>query len=181
MQGAIPAHAYDAATLNRYTPDYPDLYAHYWTGSSPCYFNGSAGAGAYVNFFNTNDWALSWWKYNQDFKPVSGFVYGSVNGQYNFYSGSNPFYTILLPPADRYTIFAYCDPATCYALGAEAGVTTFTRKIDMHSVWPADTHPQPDGIPYVAHVWHSAQFRSDFPNRAIFWNTVLGVNGFKLK
>jgi hypothetical protein len=182
MQAAVPAHSYDSTTPYRYPPDFPDFYAHYWTASSPCYFNGSAGAGTYVNFFNTNDWALTTlWEPDQNLKPDNGYHYISIGNQTNFYSGSNPYYTILLPPADRYSIFAYCDPATCMALGAQAGVDGVfnKRQVDLPSVWPPDTYS--NSTNYNAHVWHSAEFRSDNPSQDIFWQTVLGRNGFNLK
>jgi len=49
MQGAVPAHCYDASTVNRTTFSAPDRYAHYWTNSSPSFFQRFDGAGAYVN------------------------------------------------------------------------------------------------------------------------------------
>jgi hypothetical protein len=171
MQAAVPAHSYDPTTPYRYSPDYPDLYSHYWTGSSPCYFNGSAGAGTYVNFFNTNDWALTTlWEPDQNVKPDSGYHYISIGNQTNFYSGSNPYYTILLPPADRYIIFAYCDPATCYALGVQPNVGgAFLAGINHNQV-------ELDAAPYnfgPQHIDHSGEFRSDNPHRWQFWNEML--------
>jgi len=40
---------------------------------APCYFNASAGAGSYVNFFNTNDFALGKWQIDQNLKPDAGY------------------------------------------------------------------------------------------------------------
>ena len=188
MQGAVASHAYDPTTpirllnstgvnLDQGTPDY---YAQYYTPGALCYFNGSAGAGTYINFFNTNDWALTTlWRPDQDLKPDTGQGYG-WNGT-NFYQGLiYPVYQLF--PIDTYPIFAYCDPARCQALGAQAnvgGAFAAGSQTDLHSVWPPDTYV--GSTNYTTHVWHSAEFRSDNPNRAVFWNTVLGPNGFNLK
>ena len=74
MQGAVASHAYDPSTttynLGAFYDGAPDCYAHYWTAGAPCYFNATAGAGTYVNFFNTNDWALNFWLNFQNLKPL---------------------------------------------------------------------------------------------------------------
>jgi len=188
MQGAVPAHCYDATTANRSSSGPPDCYAAYWTNGAPCYFNGTAGAGSYINFYNTNDWALSYWNLDQDpFKPDnSGLPFPGY--YYTTPSGTHPsgFYKIigstdydLYFPASTYEIFAYADRAWSYALGAQAHVGGAFKKgssyqeVDLPSVWPADTHPHSPGNLYTAHVWHSAQFRSDNMSRAVFWNTLM--------
>ena len=183
MQGAVAAHAYDPTTpvrsLGIYDSGTPNRYAHYYTDSSPCYFNGSAGAGTYVNFFNTNDYALSAsiWQLDQNTKPDSGYGYNPVPGF--FYRGDET--TVLTFPTNTYELFSYCDEARCYALGAEAGITTFNRKLDLQSVWPPDNSTTDPNQKYSAHIWHSAEFRSDAASRWGFWNAVLGSGGFNLK
>lgn len=192
MQGAVPAHGYDASTPNRNTYLPPDCYAHYSTNGAACYFNGSAGAGTYVNFYNTNDYALSWYDVNQNWKPDSGLA--SPGYYYETPSGLHPsgFYKIygsidyeLSFPTYTYEIFACADPAWSFALGAQADVKgTFQllgvpQQVNLPIVWPIDTHPQIDNKPYSAHVWHSAQFRSDNMSRAAFWNTLLNKTGLK--
>ena len=155
---------------------YPDYYAKYYPNGGTNYFHGVKGAGTFVNFFNTNDFALTGpWPVNQAGKPASGYNWLVSGGQTNFYSGSSPYYTLLLLPADRYTIFSYCDPATCYALGAQAYVGgAFAsganyNQISLPSVWL----PDPLNNNYRDHIWHSAEFRSDNAQRWLFWNAVL--------
>jgi pimeloyl-ACP methyl ester carboxylesterase len=188
MQGAVPAHCYDATTANRSSSGPPDRYAAYWTNGAPCYFNGTAGAGSYINFYNTNDWALGYWNLDQDpFKPDNsgvpfpGYYYTTPSGTHpsGFYKiiGSTDY--DLYFPASTYEIFAYADRAWSYALGAQANVggsfqlLGVPQQVNLPSVWPIDTHPQIDNKSYSAHVWHSAEFRSDNMSRVIFWNTVL--------
>jgi len=175
MQAAVPTHSYDPAAPTRaliwngvnLDSGTPNRYAQYYTNGAPCYFNGSAGAGTYVNFFNTNDWALTTlWEPDQDLKPDTGQGYG-FDGT-NFYTGLIPgYHTYLLFPVDTYTIFAFCDEARCWALGAQtnvAGVFSSSKQIDLEQV------------PYNfggTHIYHSGEFRSDNPQRWQFWNQVL--------
>lgn len=184
MQGAVPAHCYDNSTVNRTTSSVPDRHGHYWTDSSPSYFNASAGAGKYVNFQNTNDYALSKWTLDQNLKPDNGIWGIGINYPGYFYSSSSGFYKIvgsttngtiyLNFPANTYEIFAYDVPAWSYALGAQPGVggvfkvgQTY-RQIDLNAA--------PYGFG-AAHKGHSAQFRSDNMSRAVFWNTLIDQMG----
>lgn len=84
---------------------------------------------------------------------------------------------LLLLPADTYEIFAYCDQAQSFALGAQADVGGLSQQ-NLVNLWPPDTHPAHD---YSAHVWHSAEFRSDNMAQHTFWNALLGSQGFNLK
>ncbi len=171
MQAAISAHAYDPSTVNRTTSVLPDDYAHYWTSNAPCYFNGIASAGTFVNFFNTNDYALNVnnWQLDQDLKPHLGYGY-SNSGNF-WYSGL----TELSYTADRYTIFAFCDPSWSYALGAQqnvGGAFTIARQVEL------------DAAPYNfgrEHLYHSGEFRSDNTQRWQFWNQVLVQMKLKLQ
>ena len=176
MQGAIAAHAYDPTTpvrsLGIFDSGTPNRYAHYYTDGSPCYFNGSAGAGTYVNFFNTNDWALTvTWQADQNTKPDSGYGYNPVPGF--FYRGDET--TVLTFPTNTYELFSYCDEARCYALGAQANVGgafltgTNYNQVPLPDVWPPDLLNNA----YGDHIWHSAEFRSDNPQRWQSWNAVL--------
>lgn len=185
MQGAVPAHCYDASTANRNTYSTPDRYANYYTSGASSYFSSSTGAGTYVNFYNTNDYALGWWNVDQNQKPDNGLGGVGINYPGYFYSTSSGFYKIagsqynLSFPANTYEIFAYADPSWSYALGAQASVGGVFKKgslyqeVDLPSVWPVDTHPHSTNSPYSEHVWHSAQFRSDNMSRAVFWNTLM--------
>jgi pimeloyl-ACP methyl ester carboxylesterase len=188
MQGAVPAHCYDPSTVNRSSSGPPDCYAAYWTNGAPCYFNGTAGAGSYINFYNTNDWALGYWNTDQDpFKPDNsgvpfpGYYYSTPSGTHpsGFYKIMGTTDYDLYFPASTYEIFAYADRAWSYALGAQAHVGGAFKKgssyqeVNLPSVWPVDTHPNSTNNPYSEHVWHSAQFRSDNMSRAVFWNTLM--------
>ncbi|MGA2787582.1 MAG: hypothetical protein ABSF60_08645 [Verrucomicrobiota bacterium] len=170
MQAAIGSFAYDPTTPIREPrldpTDSYDRYAAYWTNGAPCYFHSIGGAGTFVNFFNTNDWALTQlWEPDQNLKPDAGYSYQYFNDQ--FLSG----FTALYFPQDTYTIFAYCDEARSYALGAQAGVNGAFQgtQISLPSVWPPDL----SGNNYGNHIWHSAEFRSDYAQRWLFWNQVL--------
>ena len=166
MQGAVPAHCYDASTVNRTTFSVPDRYAHYSTDSSSNYFNGTAGAGSYVNFYNTNDYALGWWNVDQNNKPDIA----TSSGFYKIIGTGTNSTTYLSFPGDTYEIFAYGDPAWSYALGGQPSVGgAFKVGLTYQQV-------ELDITPYnfdATHKYHSGQFRSDNMSRAIFWNTVL--------
>jgi hypothetical protein len=175
MEGAVPSHAYDQlATLRRLNATgldldsgTPNCYSNYWTPGAPCYFNSSAGAGAFVNFFNTNDFALSFWRIDQDIKPdiLANYRYDGTN----FLQGG----TLLLFPTDTYEIFAHCDEARCYAIGAEpnlGGVFQTAAQVDL-GLAPYNYGPQ--------HKFHSGQFRSDNMSRGVFWDTLLRTSRLK--
>jgi len=172
MQAAIASHGYDATTPSR-TLTYlgvnqdsgtPNRYANYYTNGAPCYFNNSAGAGTYANFFNTNDWALDvdHWQLNQNFKPDLAY---SWNGT-NFLAGSY----VLNFPQDTYQIFSYCDEARCFALGAQASVGGAFQKLGVPQEVDLSAAPYNFG---TTHKYHSGEFRSDNSQRWQFWNTVL--------
>jgi hypothetical protein len=192
-QGAVAAHTYDPTTTNR-TPTYPlvfttpDRYAQYWTNGAPCYFNGVTGAGNYINFFNTNDWALTVaWEPNQDLKPDKTF---SPYEEYA-YSGSNFLHETTFPaigtsiitgsqvlsfPTNTFTIYAYCDQAPCMALGAQIDVSLTS------GVFDSTAQVELDKAPYnftKLHVYHSGEFRSDNMQRWQFWDQVLNSYGLK--
>lgn len=183
MQGAMAAHAYDTNTATRiHSFSTPDDYAYYSTSGLP-YFNGSAGAGTYVNFFNTNDFALHSgtfsWEFDQNTKPDNsitgypGYHYNvsslHPNGFYaQFGAGTNDF-TNFNFPGDTYTIFAYCDQARSYALGAQGNVGGAFKTLAYHQ---EDLTLDPINFS-TAHKYHSGQFRSDYAHRWQFWNKML--------
>lgn len=177
MQAAIAAHAYDSTTPDRYTPYYPDYYGQYWPNGGLPYFTNSAGARKYVNFLNTNDWALTFpWPHNQDLKPASGFLYGSDGSGTNFYMGDGDFHTLLVLPADRYTIFSYCDPAPSLALGAQTNVGGAFLVGSSYNQVELDLPPYSFG---KLHLYHSGEFRSDNAQRWLFWDQALFQMGIK--
>jgi len=171
MQGAVAAHAYDATATTRslglLDSATPNCYANYWTNGAPCYFANSAGAGTYVNFFNANDWALngSHWQLNQDLKPDDG--YSPFIPNFYFSRGDG---TRLNFPANTYEIFAYCDEARCYAIGAQVNVSGVFKKGAVYQ--QVDLGQSPFNF-VDTHKYHSGQFRSDNMSRTAFWNMVL--------
>jgi len=185
MQGAVPAHAYDPTTTARslglQDSDTPNRYANYFTNGAPSYFSGSAGAGAYVNFYNTNDYALGalLWQWNQNFKPdggslpYPGYFYSSASG---FYRINGSTVTYLSFPGDTYEIFAYCDEARCYAIGAQKDVGGAFKLNGAYQ------QVELNAAPYRfldSHKYHSGEFRSDNPQRWQFWNQVLNRMGLQ--
>jgi hypothetical protein len=169
MQGAVSAHTYDPTTPDYGTYPEPDRYADYWTNGAPSYFNGSAGAGTYVNFFNTNDYALNKWLTDQYYKPDALRGYG-FNEYSEFYYGYVDPITILNFPTNTYQIFSYADPSWSYALGAQLNVG------EVFKVGTAYNEIELDATPYSfgdQHIYHSLEFRSDPPQLWQFWNQVL--------
>lgn len=73
--------------------------------------------------------------------------------------------------------------ARCYALGMQENVGGVFAggEVDLRNVWPPDTSTIDPAKQYSAHIWHSAEFRSDNPQRWEFWSAVLGPSGFNLK
>lgn len=169
MQGAIAAHCYDPITEFRTVTlvldnGTPDRYANYSDNSGPCYFNDVAGAGSYINFYNPNDWALepNHWQLDQDLKPDLSYLYDGTN----FFAGS---YMLILP-RNSYQIFAFCDEARCYALGAQANVGgVFKKGIAYQQI---DLSQSPFNFENQ-HKDHSGEFNWDNMNRYQFWNEVL--------
>jgi hypothetical protein len=181
MQAAIAAHTYDASaptrSLGAFDDGTPNRYANYYTNGAPCYFNGTAGAGTFVNFYNPVDYALVSgtfsWELDQNTKPDVGYGYNSIDGFYRGVLTTTPLYF----PANTYEIFAYCDEARCHALGAQVDVGGFSTQTDLRTIWPPDHFSNG----YKDHAWHSGEFNFDNMQQANFWNTLLGSHGFGLK
>ncbi len=176
MQGAVPAHCYDASSPQRTIPSplddgTPNRYAQYWTNGAPPYFSNIRGAVNYVNFFNTNDWALAYWRIDQNLKPANSIGYSYTGTNFTLTVGANS--QDLVFPNDTYAIFSYCVEARCFALGAQSGVGgAFDAGAEVDLRLP----------PYNfgdAHKGHSAQFRSTNMKRATFWNRTLIRMGLK--
>jgi hypothetical protein len=169
MQGAVPAHCYDTNAITRTIPypfdsGTPNRYAHYYTATSPSYFNNIRGAGSFVNFFNTNDYALSYWQTDQNLKPDTGFSYNTSTTE--FYAGG----TEIDFPTATYEIFAYCDEARCYALGVQPNVGGVFKVGSVFEQVELDSSPYNFGS---QHLYHSIEFRLDNPQNFLFWNTLL--------
>jgi hypothetical protein len=174
MQGAVASHAYDPTTDIRtnslnylhigYKSHAPNYYASYWTNGAPCYFNGTAGAGKYINFFNARDYALARWEVDEDFKPdnQAGFSYDSRADKFYYWGTELDF------PQHTYVIFPYCATAFCYGLGEQAfvkGKFQTSQEVDLDATFDFGN----------THAGHSAQFNSDNMDQALFWKTFLAV------
>jgi hypothetical protein len=177
MQGAVTAHAYDPTTIIYnlvHNEGIPDYYANYWTSGAPCYFSASAGAGAYVNFYNTNDWALNnAWILFQNAKPdlYPSYSYQSPNLFYKNFG-----FTELFFPTNTYELFNCLIQTHSYAIGMQPNVGgTFKTGITYHQL-ELDVPPYNFG---TQHIYHSGEFRSDNPQRWQFWDEVLFQMGLK--
>jgi hypothetical protein len=173
-QAAIPAHCYDPNTAFNMTfesifDDHtPNAYAQYWTSTSPQYFYNIGGAANFVNYYNTNDYALSptLWELNQKLKP------DDTTGSYGYNVTSNLFFrgtTTLIFPTNTYEIFSFCDEARARALGRQpnvGGAFTVGAQIDLNAT------PFAFGTP---HKGHSAQFRSYNALRWVYWDQLLST------
>ena len=167
LQGAVPAHCYDQIADFRtiyllLDSGTPDRYANYPTNNGPCYFNGVAGAGSFINFYNARDYALDKWTTDQDLKPDLSCSY---NGTHFFAGGSEIDF-----PSATYEIFAYCDEARCYALGAQANVGGAFKVGAIYQ--QVDLSQSPYNFSNLPKD-HSGEFNSDNMNRSQLWNEVL--------
>jgi hypothetical protein len=71
-QAAVPAHCYDNSlptTVSGYTT--PNLYGHYFDGKigNPYFVENSTKVGNLVQYFNSDDFALAGWDFNNKHKP----------------------------------------------------------------------------------------------------------------
>jgi hypothetical protein len=180
MQAAVPSHAYDVLTPIRSIPLALDdgtieRYAAYWTNIAPCYFNSSAGASHFVNFFNFNDWALGWWTTDQNTKPDIGYSWAPAqNGLELYYYSTSPYSSReLYFPTNTFEIFSYIIEGRCYAVG---------QQVNVGGVFDTNKQVNLANAPYDfgnTHKDHSGEFRSDNADRAPFWNKVLQEMGLK--
>jgi hypothetical protein len=119
-----------------------------------------------------------------DLKPDGSFGYTSSSD--TWFAIDNGFSIGLSFPTNTYTIFAYCDQAHAYSVGAQPNVGgaflsvepltgTNYNQVDLPSIWP----PDPANNDYRDHLWHSAEFRSDYPQRYLFWDETLVQMGIK--
>jgi hypothetical protein len=181
-------------TLASYGPDTPNIYTNRLAG------NYGGGAGKIVNFYNTNDYALSpdAWCFDQELKPdsyLSGhYSYaGSIDdlapwNHFEFVSTLGwPFqrdqnFDIVTKMTDLYTVMAFAAEARSKALGTTPGVNNVTLDVNLErptspQVWPT---PDPLGNNYKAHFWHSAEFRGDSAQEWGYWVELLGSQAFNL-
>jgi hypothetical protein len=84
---------------------------------------------------------------------------------------------------DAYEIMAFAAEARTMALGSVGNVQPLDQNVsllengaDGQKIWPADGSP----LPYSAHKWHSAQFRSTNMRQWRYWKELLGPRGFRI-
>jgi Alpha/beta hydrolase of unknown function (DUF900) len=198
-QAAVSAHTYDDTVPDYsfyYPPwsviaDTPDIYGDWLVG------NYGGGAGLVVNFYNTNDYALSRpiWQRDELLKPDQDVLEGSATWYYG-YDGSvndpapwNNFYKKTLTASsyiafdivtnlnNRYEVMSYDAQSWTTALGATPGVLNLRRNVALPEIWP----PDPTGDNYAEHFWHSAEFEGDYPQQQSYWSELLGPEAFNLQ
>jgi pimeloyl-ACP methyl ester carboxylesterase len=188
-QGALSARAFDNTlptnAASYYTITTSDPQGNYYTNGAPSYFSASAGAGTYVNFFNTNDWALMGnsislaafhpgWLYDQSLKPDANlkFYYEApsptVPSGYYYYPLVAGNYQVvpLIFPTNTYEVFAMCAQSYSRALGAQVGVNGpfLSRQINLSA------------SPYnfgSTHIQHDEQFTFDNMTTSAYWQQLL--------
>ncbi len=199
-QAALSARAYDntlaANATNYYTLATSDPQGNYYTNGAPSYFNISAGAGRYVNFYNPNDYALMGdslnpfsfhpgWLKDQSLKPDTA--------EYYYYTTPTPtipsgYYIHVTPvarsglgtptnalyfPTNTYQIFAMCAQSYSLALGTQVGVgSPFTTNAQVDLSEP----------PYNfgnQHIQHDEEFTYDNMITSPYWLSVLQSYGLK--
>lgn len=159
--------------------------------------NYGGGAGLVVNFYNTNDYALSRpiWQRDELLKPDQDVLEGSATWYYG-YDGSvndpapwNNFYKKTLTASsyiafdivtnlnNRYEVMSYDAQSWTTALGATPGVLNLRRNVALPEIWP----PDPTGDNYAEHFWHSAEFEGDYPQQQSYWSELLGPEAFNLQ
>lgn len=210
-QAAISAHTYDGDTNDvpdysfsyppfSYGPGAPNIYGNWFSGN-----NGGAAAHV-ISFYNTNDFALqrSVWQLNQLFKPAQAVLEGSTYWDYGYngspydsppWTGFNKsllsgmgevYFDIYGVLTNRYEVTAYGAPSWTTALGATPGVGNLTASINLTRsqsprIWPIDTNPNYQSMPYSEHFYHSAEFRGDNVEMQGYWSELLGTEGFGIK
>jgi alpha-tubulin suppressor-like RCC1 family protein len=193
-QAAISAHCYDVrAPAMQYGsglgPTTPNVYGYYsasvatsqpheWaTEGNPSYLHSNylAGkAGRYFNYYNEDDWALTWprWQLDQQTKPDAdyGYEHAGLGASRGFWRDRGFGATWLTFPTDRHEIFAWAAESRSYALGAQWVAGAVDRNVDLKG--PPFGYGQP-------HKFHSGQFRGTNMERRHYWEKFLVDCGLK--
>ena len=194
-QAALPGHCYDSTLSGGnllgfgpggiYGPTTPNIYNNWMV---PTHLAMSSKA----NFYNVDDYALSFWQLDQELKPdirvytygYSGFDITTVNDDFEKFL----IYPFTIPlhlgnasgVLDRYEIMAYASEPRSVALGGiSSSVAGFATSVNMAttSIWPSDTFDQTHGGAYSAHIWHSAEFLFTNADMEKYWNFLLSEYG----
>jgi len=174
--------------LFNFGPGTANIYGDWWSANS-------AAVGQKVSFYNVNDYALVEPRYEFDqikkpnkriFTPFSSewYSYGGSPGdnpardlfEFSYYAtdGTVINRSLKLGDAadvkDRYEIIAFAAEPRSKALGRVTSKPSgFNDPVNLQSIWP----PDPSIIPYSAHKWHSAEFRSTIMRQKGYWETLL--------
>ena len=200
-QASVTAHTYDDTLpdnlFSSSSPATPNIYKD-WFAS-----NNGGGASRVISFYNTNDYALVFprWELDQWLKPDNALtVFPGIylfagypnNGDAHYTPGSvddtppwvhfgkdtfsgRSYFNMNLT-ADRYEVSAYAAQARTRALGRTAGVGNLTTSLNLGTIWPPDLNNLTS--PYSEHFWHSAEFRGDCWEEWKYWNTLLFSSQF---
>jgi hypothetical protein len=152
------------------------VYGHYFTGnnsSDPYAEDAANGAGKMIRMYNVDDYALGWWRYNNERKPDIFYNYSGILDSYNQDLGDRFYHDPISPigerdltfPDDRFEIFSFSAESRSFALGAEPkeDVFGFDMNIDLFKL-----------VKYKEkHYHHSKQFRSNLIDEFKYWETVI--------
>lgn len=175
-QAAVSARAYDNTLPADLTNAYyfhvqtPDSEGHYYTNGAPSYFSSIGGAGKFISFFNSQDWALGKWDIDQATKPDLLYTYVTPSLTYpsGYYYAPSPITRIsLIFTNDTYQIFSRCVQSYSFPLGAETNL--------VHP-FPYSLCVNLQSAPYnflSTHPGHSQQFRFDNPTTTAYWKQLL--------
>ena len=185
-QAALSAHCYDAAAP--LMPYYgqpkttPNVYGYHWqpgvtsfpdqwqAENRPSYMHANymqGKAGRYVSYYNDEDWALRWprWQATQQSKPNIHYDYAYSGTSRGFiYRPWDPFQSRDLKfPADRYKIFSWAAESHSWALGAQWVAGVVAQNFNLRTSLGYDD----------THKFHSGQFRGTNMQRGQYWERLL--------
>jgi hypothetical protein len=193
-QAAVSAHCYDSRAPEMHFelalgPVTPNVFAYYWregltTQPHEWEMEGSASyfaatymqgkAGRYFNYYNEEDWALTWprWQLDQQTKPDAdyGYEHGGIGTSRGFWRDRGFGATWLTFPFDRHEVFAWAAESRSYALGSQWVSGVVERNLDLKA--------PPFGYG-AAHKFHSGQFRGTNMKRRHYWEKLLIDCGLK--
>jgi hypothetical protein len=182
-QAALSGHSYDNS-IDNYWAGYetPNVYGYYYSGVPadpgdppivPYFDDVPSKVGRIFRYYNEFDWALKWWKTNNQMKPDLNYHYNEGDGDVDTYGPGDRFFydsPILFDerdlrfPDDRYEIFARCAESRSFALGAvPTGVSGFTGERDLKSEFGYQDN----------HYSHSREFRSNIVDEWEYWKRVV--------
>ncbi len=186
-QAAIAGSCYDPnappmAFRVTASPITPDVYSFYgpptknvdpstWrSGNYPSYLSAGnlrGGATKYFNYYNAQDYALNWprWQLDQQLKPEGFLGYNFDSHVDTFYQVTNPLLLqsrTLLFAGDTHEVFAFAAQPRCLALGFGVVNVPFGAGLNLQTIGYKG-----------AHKWHSGQFRGTNMERGVYWRKLM--------